>query len=92
MSILQDDLLTQSRLATIMVVPLTSNLDRAIAVGNVELPESATGLRRPSVALVCQVTTVDKAWLTERVSVLPRRTMRLVDSGLQLALGLSVPL
>ena len=44
--IIQDDLLTQSALATLMVVPLTSNIRRALAVGNVLLPAKQTGLAK----------------------------------------------
>lgn len=86
--IVQDDLLTQSRLATVMVVPLTSNLQRAAAAGNLLLSKADTGLTRDSVALVCQVLTVDKAFLDELVGGVPRRKMALVDDGLRLALDL----
>ena len=51
MLVVQDDLLTASRLATVMVVPLTTNLDRAKALGNVLLSSSETGFAKPSVAL-----------------------------------------
>ncbi len=86
--VVQDDLLTQSRLGTVMVVPLTTNLVRAEAVGNVLLPTAASGLRKESVALVCQVITLDKGLLTERVAVLSRRVMQALDDGLRLALDL----
>lgn len=86
--IVQDDLLTQSRLATVMVAPITSNLRRATAAGNVLLKPETSGLSRESVVLVCQVLTVDKAVLTECAARLPRRVMRLVDDGLRLALDL----
>jgi len=86
--VVQDDLLTDSRLATVMVLPLTSNLQRALAVGNVLLAAKDTGLRRDSVALVCQVITVDKTWLDEPVGSLSRRALQLVDAGLRLALDL----
>lgn len=86
--IVQDDLLTQSRLQTVMVAPITSNLVRARALGNVVLKPGVSGLKRESVVLVCQVLTVDKELLTEAVSTLPRRVMRLVDEGLRLALDL----
>ena len=87
--IVQDDLLTESRLATVMVVPLTSNLRRAAAAGNVLLEPDETGLSKSSVALVCQVMTVDKAWLSTRVAAVPRRAMKKLDQGLRLALGLA---
>mgnify|MGYP001592987212 CR=1 FL=1 len=86
--IVQEDLLTGSALGTVMVVPLTSNVRRAEAVGNVLLPPSETGLDRPSVALVCQVLTVDKRHFDEIVGSLSRRTRRAIDAGLKLALAL----
>ena len=86
--IVQDDLLTASRLATVMVVPLTTNLQRALAIGNVRLSAAETGLTRESVALVCQVLTLDKDFLDESSGTLPRRKMLTVDAGLRLALDL----
>ena len=56
--VVQDDLLTESALKTVMIVPLTSNVRRAHAAGNVLLAPRDTGLDKPSVALVCQVMTV----------------------------------
>jgi mRNA interferase MazF len=86
--IVQDDLITESRIPTVMVVPLTSNLKRSAAPGNVALEARDTGLARASVALVCQVMTIDKSLLTERVGSLSRRVMSKLDAGLSLALGL----
>ncbi|MBK6813216.1 MAG: type II toxin-antitoxin system PemK/MazF family toxin [Sandaracinaceae bacterium] len=88
--IVQDDLLTDSLLHTVMVVPLTTNLQRGLAVGNVELSARETGLPRPSVALVCQVVTVDKSLFEQRVGSLSRRKLSEVDRGLRLALGLGI--
>jgi mRNA interferase MazF len=58
--IVQDDSLSRSRLRTVMVIPVTSNLRRAAAPGNVMLARSHSGLRVESVALACQVLTIDK--------------------------------
>lgn len=88
MVIVQDDLLTQTRLGTVMIIPLTSNLKRAEAIGNVLLPAASSGLKKDSVALVCQIITVDKTMLTEKVGALGRRWMQAVDEGLRLALEL----
>jgi mRNA interferase MazF len=87
--IVQDDLLTASALRTVMVVPLTSNLRRAQAAGNVTLAPRDTGLDATSVALVCQVMTIGKDFLTELVGSLPRRARAAVDAGLRLSLSLS---
>jgi mRNA interferase MazF len=72
-----------------MIVPLTSNVRRAQAAGNVLLAPRETGLDKPSVALVCQVMTIDKELLTDLVGSLGRRARAAIDAGLKLALGLS---
>jgi mRNA interferase MazF len=86
--VVQDNLLTASALSTVMVVPLTTNLRRAEAIGNVRLARRDTGLPKESVALVCQVMTLDKTFLDAAVRPLATRLMRSVDLGLQLALSL----
>lgn len=73
-----------------MVVPLTSNLKRAAAAGNVLVERGDSGLKVPSVALVCQVMTVDKSMLQRQVGSLPKRMMHKVELGLKLVLGLSL--
>lgn len=88
MVVVQDDILTESALKTVMVVPLTSNLRRAEAIGNLLLSAEETGLDRDSVALVCQVLTLDKAYLDEIVGSVSRRSRKALDAGLRLALGL----
>ena len=85
--VVQGDPLNRSHLATIVCVTLTSNLKWATAPGNVALPAGTTGLPKDSVANVSQLVTVDKAELTERTGKLPRRTVELVLSGIDVVLG-----
>jgi len=86
--VVQSDDFSQSRIATVIVVVLTSNLNLAEAPGNVLLPRRATGLARDSVANVSQVVTVDKVFLTERVGLIPHYLLEQVDSSLRLVLSL----
>jgi len=86
--VVQDDILTESALRTVMVVPLTSNVRRAEAIGNVLLQSEETGLDRVSVALVCQVMTLDESFFDELAGSLSRRARKAVDAGLKLALSL----
>src|SRR5690606_24955785 len=86
--IVQDDLPTDSRLGAVMVAPMTSNLQRALAVGNVEVSARQSNLPRASVVLVCQVMTVDKSLFGKQQGSLSSRVMAKVDRGLALALGL----
>lgn len=85
--IIQDDTFTQSRLRTVIVIIITSNIELAIAPGNVFLSPDTTGLPRDSVANVSQIFTVDKAFLTERIGSLPVMQEE-VDEGLRTVLYL----
>ena len=85
--VVQGDALNQSRIATVVCVPLTSNLKWSLAPGNVGLSTRATGLPRDSVANVSQIISLDKSLLTERVGKLPRPNLELLFSGIDLVLG-----
>ena len=50
--VIQDDVFTQSRINTVIVVIITSNTQLAEAPGNVLLPREVPGLSRDSVANV----------------------------------------
>ncbi|WP_089936078.1 type II toxin-antitoxin system PemK/MazF family toxin [Candidatus Entotheonella palauensis] len=84
--IVQGDALNRSRLATVICVPLTSNLRWADAPGNVLLASRSTGLPRDSVANVSQIVALDRSLLTEQVGRLSRRQIELVLRGLELIL------
>lgn len=85
--VVQSDALNQSRIATTICVPLTSNLKWALAPGNVSLSARLTGLPKDSVANVSQIIALDKLLLSERVGKLPRPKLELVLSGIDLILG-----
>ena len=86
--IVQEDQFNDSQINTVIVVALTSNLRLAAAPGNVFIGGHDSGLPRDSVINVSQVLTIDKSFLVDRVSSLPRETMELADVGLRLTLGL----
>jgi mRNA interferase MazF len=83
----QGDALNRSKIATVISVPLTSNLHWAAAPGNVPLPARLTGLPKDSVANVSQVVTLDRGLLTELVGKLPRAKVELLLAGIDVALG-----
>jgi mRNA interferase MazF len=85
--VVQGDPLNRSRIATVVCVPLTSNLRWAEAPGNVTLAGRSTRLAKDSVANVSQLVALDKALLTERVSKLPRAKVELLLSGIDVVLG-----
>jgi len=85
--VVQGDALNRSRIATVVCVPLTSNLRWADAPGNVALSVRMTGLPKDSVANVSQILTLDKHIFTERVGKVPRARLELVFSGIDIVLG-----
>ena len=86
--VIQDDIFTQSRIRTVIVVVITSNTQLAEAPGNVLLPRQASGLPKDSVANVSQILTLDKAFLVERIGSLPNSLQEQVDEGLRKILTL----
>lgn len=86
-AVVQGDAFNASRIATVVVIPLTSNVRLAAAPGNVLLSAARTGLPKDSVANVSQIVTVDRSLLTERVGRLSTGDLQLVLSGIDLVLG-----
>jgi len=85
--VVQSDAFNRSHIATVVCVPLTSNVVRALMPGNVHLPARTTGLPKDSVANVSQLLTADKSDLTERVGKLPAIKMDLIFRGIELVLA-----
>ena len=86
--LVQSNPFNASRLATVVVAVITSNLALADAPGNVRLAKADSGLARPSVVNVSQLLTLDRGLLAGRVRALPAESMHRVDEGLRLVLGL----
>lgn len=84
--VVQGDALNRSRIATVVCVPLTSNLKWAGAPGNVLLPARATSLPKDSVANVSQIVALDKTLLTERVGKLSSTKIDLLFAGIDVVL------
>ncbi len=85
--VVQGNAFNRSRVATIVCVPLTSNLKWAGAPGNVLLPARSTGLGKDSVANVSQLVTLDRGALTERAGRVSARQLSLVFVGIDLVMG-----
>lgn len=86
--VVQSNDFNASRIRTVVVVALTSNVRLASAPGNVDLPRRVSGLSKPSVANVSQLLSIDRRLLTERVRKVSDQHLARVDDGLRLVLGL----
>ena len=85
--VIQGNPLNRSRLATVVCIPLTSNVRWADAPGSVLLKATATGLTRDSIANATQVVAIDRQFLTERVGHLSRKHLHAVLAGLDVVLS-----
>jgi mRNA interferase MazF len=81
--VVQDDVFNHSRVHTVVVCALTSNLKRATEPGNVLLDPGEGQLERQSVVVVSQVSSVDKALLGARIGTLSEARVDQVLAGLR---------
>ena len=77
-----------SRINTVIVCVVTSNLHLAKAPGNFSISRKNSGLSRVSVVNVSQVITLDKSFLTEDVGRLTDKQLVQLDEGLKLVFSL----
>jgi mRNA interferase MazF len=82
--VLQHDRFNRTRLATAVVVAITSKLKYAELPGNVRLRKGEAGLPRASVVNVTQMATVDRELVGPRLGALTEARLAQVWSGVRL--------
>ncbi|MDP3948353.1 MAG: type II toxin-antitoxin system PemK/MazF family toxin [bacterium] len=85
--IIQNDVANRASPITV-VAAITSQFEKPLYPTEVFLCARETGLPTDSVILLNQIRSVDKRRLVRRLGTVPRETMRNVDHGLALSLGL----
>ena len=86
--VIQSNPFNESRIATVIVAIVTSNVALAEAPGNVRVSRSDSGLSAVSVVNVSQVLTIDRGLLTQKIRSVPALVLHQVEEGLRLVLGL----
>ena len=86
--VVQANIFNESRINSVVVVAVTSNLRLADMPGNLRISSRDSGLALPSVVNVTQFFTVPRQSLTECVRTLPAAVMQDIDQGVRLVLGL----
>ena len=84
--VIQNDAVNVSRIRTVIVCLITSNLKRAKAPGNVLLEKNEANLSEPSVVNVSQIYTIDKDLLDNKLGTLDKGRVRQILEGLYLML------
>jgi mRNA interferase MazF len=81
--VVQEDVFNHSRISTVVVCAMTSNLDRVSEPGNVLLDAGEGNLPKQSVVVVSQVSSVDKVRLGERIGSLSEARVDQIVAGLR---------
>ena len=81
--VIQDDVINQSRVKTVVVCALTSNPKRMAEPGNVLLEAGEANLSKPSVVVVSQVETVAKADLGDYIGSLSQERIAQIFAGMR---------
>ena len=87
--VMQADAYNLSKIRTVIVVLITSNLHQAKMPGNVFLAKEQSGLAKDSVINVTQIITTDRSFLTKRISQLPLDIIQQVELGIFQVLALT---
>ena len=81
--VIQENVINRSRIRTVVVCALTTNLKRAKAPGNVLLEAGEGNLPRQSIVVVSRVSTVDKKQLGEYIGSLSRQRIDQILAGMR---------
>ena len=87
--IVQSDNFNKSKIQTVIVAVITSNLNLARAPGNIKLGATKNiGIKKESVINVSQIITLDKTYLIEKTGKLSTSLRQELNEGLKLVLDL----
>jgi mRNA interferase MazF len=84
--VISNDVFNRSRLHTVVMCAVTSNLARTSSPGNVLLKKGEASLPRDSVVNVTQLITVDKEDLSEKIGKLPPTRFDEIFAGVLLVI------
>lgn len=82
--VIQNNLFNRSRINTVVVCTLTSNLKRSNAPGNVALSKGEANLPKKSVVNISQIFTVNKSDLSEKIGTLSMDRISQIFHGVRL--------
>jgi len=82
--VIQNNLFNRSKINTVVVCALTSNVKRAKAPGNVLLSKGEANLKKESVVNISQIITVDKSDLVEKIGTLSPARVHQILEGIRL--------
>ena len=86
--VVQNDILNDSNLNTVIMLAITSTLKFGELPGNVVLRKGEANLPKRCVIIVTQIKSVDKKSIKEKIGTLSKERVDQVNTGLKLAMKL----
>ena len=87
--VIQNDILNDSNLNTVIMLAITSTMKFGELPGNVVLRKGEANMPKSCVINVTQVKSVDKRSITEKIGSLSKARMGDVEEGMRLVMGMS---
>lgn len=86
--VIQSDAFNRSRINTVIVAIITSNLKFEAAPGNIRLLKGESGIPKASVVNMSQLRTLDRSFIEAKIGTLSRERLVEVRAGLRIVLDL----
>ena len=86
--IIQNDFFNKSKINTIIVIPLTTNLILADAPGNILITKNQSKLKKDSVITISQIEVIDRRRLIEKITKIDRAIIEKIENNLMFVLGI----
>lgn len=86
--VIQSDAFNLSRINTIMIAAITSNLKFETMPGNIRLLKGEFGIPKASVINLSQIHSIDRTYITEKIGTLSNKKKLEVDRGLKIVFDL----
>ena len=87
--IIQNDFFNKSKINTVIVIPLTTNLILADAPGNILITKSQSKLKKDSVITLSQIAVIDRRRLIEKITKIDRPIFEKVENNIMFVLGIN---
>ncbi len=82
--VVQNNAFNYSKINTVVLCALTSNLNRASSPGNIVLKKSEGGLPKKSVVNITQIITVNKSDLKEKIGQLSKNRVEEIITSIEI--------
>ena len=82
--VIQNNIFNSSKINTVVVCALTSNIRRASSPGNVLLKKGEANLPKASVINITQIITLNKLELEEKIGTLSPKRIEEINNGIKL--------